>query len=432
MFICSTNKQDAYPEEAYRQTLAVISSGLIPTPGQGPIMHAIWLFLLVDLGLLAVGIYLLFAGHVWLGIFFLVFALLLMHRMSARLRWAVCLQKAHKAVQFGNYPEAEIHLREALKEVERYGPENFRRALLLNALADLYRMQGRYEEAGPFCQEALAILEKVHGPDHIYVAGALTQWGNIIVEQGKLAEAEQHYRRALAIVQDSGKAGQAELAGALNNLAKIYLDQGRYADAEPFYEEALAVLETAGSSEPNARAVVLQNLGVVRQRQQRLAEAEDLFRRALDLLHQAPGSLPARAMCLNNLAATLRRLGRLAEAEPYADQALEIQEMLTPDHPHLAHLLDTRAGLDLAQGRLQVAEAGYRKVLELWTRTHKLDTPDRVETLEDFATLLQQTGRDAEAQELRDRARDIRQRFPAAFGENETAIRPPLRTPHVR
>ena len=51
--------------------------------------------------------------------------------------------------------------------------------------------QGRYSEAVPLAQRALALYEKVLGPDH------------------------------------------PDVATALNNLAELYRRQGRYADAEP-------------------------------------------------------------------------------------------------------------------------------------------------------------------------------------------------------
>ena len=43
--------------------------------------------------------------------------------------------------------------------------------------------QGKLEEAGPLYQRALAIDEKVYGPDHPDVAGALNNWAQLLNEQ---------------------------------------------------------------------------------------------------------------------------------------------------------------------------------------------------------------------------------------------------------
>ena len=46
------------------------------------------------------------------------------------------------------------------------GPEHFDTLGSLNNLAILYDVQGKYEQAEPLYQRALAICEHVHGPEH--------------------------------------------------------------------------------------------------------------------------------------------------------------------------------------------------------------------------------------------------------------------------
>ena len=73
----------------------------------------------------------------------------------------------------------------------------------LNNLAVLYQGTGRYAEAEPLFERALAIREKALGPDH------------------------------------------PDVATRLNNLAVLYRDTGRHAEAEPLYQRALAIREKA-------------------------------------------------------------------------------------------------------------------------------------------------------------------------------------------
>jgi tetratricopeptide (TPR) repeat protein len=66
-------------------------------------------------------------------------------------------------------------------------------------LAELYRVQGRYEEAEPFYQRALALLEKVRGREHPELLGTLTGYAALLRKTGRKAEAKQLDDRAEAI-----------------------------------------------------------------------------------------------------------------------------------------------------------------------------------------------------------------------------------------
>ena len=69
----------------------------------------------------------------------------------------------------------------------------------LNDLAVLYRAQGRYAEAEPLSNRALAISEKALGPEHPDVASTSEQPRGALQAQGRYAEAEPLHKRALAI-----------------------------------------------------------------------------------------------------------------------------------------------------------------------------------------------------------------------------------------
>src|SRR5262245_46930961 len=60
---------------------------------------------------------------------------------------------------------------------------------LLNNLAELYRVQGRYAEAEPLYKRALAISEKALGPDHPNVGIPLSNLALLYQDQGRYAEA---------------------------------------------------------------------------------------------------------------------------------------------------------------------------------------------------------------------------------------------------
>ena len=61
----------------------------------------------------------------------------------------------------------------------------------------LYHPLGRYAEAEPLFQRALAIVEKALGPEHTNVAARLNNLAALYDAQGRYAEAEPLYQRAL-------------------------------------------------------------------------------------------------------------------------------------------------------------------------------------------------------------------------------------------
>src|SRR5580658_3420397 len=65
-------------------------------------------------------------------------------------------------------------------------------------VVELYQA-GRYAEAIPLAQRALAIREKALGPNHPAVAQSLNILALLYDGQGRYAEAEPLYKRALAI-----------------------------------------------------------------------------------------------------------------------------------------------------------------------------------------------------------------------------------------
>ena len=69
--------------------------------------------------------------------------------------------------QQGRYAEA-IPIAEKLLSIneESIGPDHPEVAIILNKLAELYRLVGDYDRAKPMHKRALEINEKVFGPEH--------------------------------------------------------------------------------------------------------------------------------------------------------------------------------------------------------------------------------------------------------------------------
>ena len=79
--------------------------------------------------------------------------------------------------------------------------------------------QGRYSEAIPLAQRALAIREKALGPYHPDVAVSLNYLALLYDKQGRYADAESLYKRSLGIREKALGPDHPDVAVSLNNLA---------------------------------------------------------------------------------------------------------------------------------------------------------------------------------------------------------------------
>ncbi|MFQ5956109.1 MAG: tetratricopeptide repeat protein, partial [Kiloniellales bacterium] len=79
-----------------------------------------------------------------------------------------------------------------------------------------------------------------------------------------------------------------------------------------------------------------------------------------------------------------------------------------PDHPITAALVDSLGVLYKAQGRYAEAEPLYKRSLATWEKAVGPADPNLAKALENYAALLRETGRGAEAFEMGARAIAIR------------------------
>ena len=101
---------------------------------------------------------------------------------------------------------------------------------------------GKYSEAKAPLERALAIWEKVLGPEHPNVATSLDNLALLYDVQGRYEKAEPLYLRSLAIREKVLGAEHSHVAASLNNLAALYNAQGRYEEAKPLNQRSKSVV----------------------------------------------------------------------------------------------------------------------------------------------------------------------------------------------
>lgn len=270
-------------------------------------------------------------------------------------------------VEQGDYAEAEPVLEQSLTLLG--GPTADAAAPVLDELGLVYQETHRFDRAGLVLAQAVALKERVHGPDSWPVAISLNALGALRDAQGRPAEAEALHRRALRLAEAEGR--QAGAAAIRSNLGRVIHLQGRPAEAEPVLRQAAQGVEALLGSEHEDTASAWANLAAALQDLDRHAEAAAILRRSITAYEAAlgPDHLLA-AWSLNALARSVAALEGQAAAGPLYAQALAISEArLSPGHPdrvrrandmaeHL--MLSDRPGEALAMARATGAEVRAR------------------------------------------------------------------------
>lgn len=254
--------------------------------------------------------------------------------------------------RIGDYRGARIYSERALAIREKVlGPEHPDMAWSLNNLALLLRRQSDYAAAHSLYERALAIREKVLGAEHPDTATSLDNLAELLRAQGDYEAARPLYERALAVREKMLGAEHPSTARSLNNLAELLRTQGDYEAARPLCERALAIREkTLGAKHPST-ASSLNNLAMLHYAQSDYRAARPLLERALAISEKVLGpEHPDTAHSLNNLAMLLEAQGDYAAARPSYERALAIcEKVLGPEHPNTK---DIQSNLDGLLGKM--------------------------------------------------------------------------------
>jgi tetratricopeptide (TPR) repeat protein len=256
--------------------------------------------------------------------------------------------------------EAERSLKRALAIGEKvYGPDHPEVATRANNIGQILKGQGDLAGALEYTRRALAIDEKVYGPDHPTVATWANNIGQILKAQGDLAGALEYARRALAIDEKVYGPDHPMVARDANNIGMILKDQGDLAGPLEYTRRALAIDEKVyGPNHPNV-AIDANNIGQILKDEGDLVGALEYTRRALAIDEKAYGpDHPEVATNANNIGQILQAQGDLAGALEYSRRALVIDEKVYgPDHPNVGRDANNIGMILQAQGDLAGALA---------------------------------------------------------------------------
>lgn len=279
------------------------------------------------------------------------------------------MQAATRAYSMGQYAEAEMRLRSAVKfaDAPDRQPKDERLPAALKQLAAVLFSTGKYDEAD------LLLTRLVD----------LSGW-----EYGQIS---------------------AELAEAYNALGTLRRGRGVSKDAIPLFERSYPIhLQLFGEGPEMAQDFM--QLGGAHADMQEFPKAEGYFYQALRILAKVHGPLDGRLLpVLDQLAGVLRLQRRYEAAVPQYWRALAIRErVFGPLSPELIPTIDGLSYVLFGLRRFTEAEPLYQRLLRLWQGAAGLDSPFVALTLEKMSEFYLAYGDPDEAACLSRKAQEIR------------------------
>lgn len=255
---------------------------------------------------------------------------------------------------WGDLPQAFLLLDKALEiAITALGENHQTVAFYCNELAILSVGMKQYRSAEERFQQALAIRERLLGPEDPAIAEILVVFAGLLCQMGKYSQAEALAQRAFAIQAHDVEPLDYKMAPLLNCLGLIAKCQGRYTEAKQLLQQAIQTYEqTLGSGHffVGASKKLLADIAF---RQAQYPQAATLYQEALQLLEQRMGP-----QHYSTVAALMLALGKSYFAQKKYTQAealyqkacLNCKKAIPPDVGRQATGLLYLAELNLVRG----------------------------------------------------------------------------------
>jgi serine/threonine-protein kinase len=301
----------------------------------------------------------------------------------------------------GKQEEAESLYRAALEIDREHGSRAMVGLDLNNLSVNLWR-RGKYAEALPLAEEALAVRRELRGEEHTDVASSLLNLASILQATGHYDRAEQLLRQCLAMRRKLLGTAHPHVAIALSNLGLLLSTRGRLEESEQAHREALAIRRAAFGDDHLEVATSLNNLGTVLYGKGDRAGAVEHFERALAIWRRELSETHPNVLSgLNNLGAARRDLGDLAGAERVLREALALRrKALGEQHPDVGQSLSNLGELLARKGEYAEAESSFRAGLATWRAALGAHHPTVAFALVGLGRMMLTQGRCAEAEPL--------------------------------
>ncbi|KAK6526371.1 hypothetical protein TWF694_004968 [Orbilia ellipsospora] len=280
------------------------------------------------------------------------------------------------------------------------------------AMAQIYKIQGKYTEAIQWLRRALAGMKKCLGENHVLTIMATQNMALIYQEQGKNTMEVLHLLEgifnsenpsdelaALTIAHNFGflmyKNGwqpaeainlmvrvlfrrlnvlgenHADTLASMHDLARIFTTQGNYTKAVQALLKVLAGRKILGEHHPST-LVTVYDLALVYKEQGKYTEAMQLLEKVLDGRKKVLGEdHPDTFITIHSIASVYSDQGKYAEAIQCLQKALALETILGENHPLILNTVLAVAQAYMNQDKYTEASQPIRRLLalphELWS-----------------------------------------------------------------
>ena len=270
-----------------------------------------------------------------------------MNASQATLLAHLLVDRAHLDVDLDDLPAAIAGVDEALALLATWPASDAEtsaaRAAALFMQAELMALDNRLAQAVPCFEEAVALMESVHGARALVVGRHRYLFATALADGRCTTEALREYRRALSLFREAG--GATDL-----NAAIVALDLGRVlAVAGVERNEGLALLRqardifTARASNISLRYLAGANLYLAEALVEdgELGQAREATEAAVALFRDKVEIAPQRALAQVIHARFLSECGEYAASNHVLEQTrLDFEKRFGADHPHTAQVVN--------------------------------------------------------------------------------------------
>ena len=185
-------------------------------------------------------------------------------------------------------------------------------------LADIYKQQYKYEEAGELYERAINFMEEIG--DRLGQAVAYERLGRMSYCLSEYIKAKEYFEKVLIITIETGE--RRGEAASYVNLANVFRSLGEYEKASDHLIQALAIYIETGNKAGEASSY--ENLGTVYFSLLECDKAKEYHEKALAIDIEI-GNRAGEATSYGNLGTVFQSLGDYEKAKEYLDKALTIE-----------------------------------------------------------------------------------------------------------
>lgn len=312
----------------------------------------------------------------------------------------------------GRFAEAESYLTRSIASYELIISTHRDLANAHFQLGDVYGQEGREAEAVDQMQIAVAIWEKVEGPNGVDVQHGLLRLAIVQSELGNTGAAKSLGDRVSSITR-ADSSGKLD-ADTLNNEALVAEEQHDFLKAEVLFQNSCKADEQAGESRLLNLAQTLSNLGDLYRdnKQFDIRKAEAPLERGLAIREKVLGPTHIEVgRSLSGLSLLYFYERKSLAAAQSARRALPILEKnMGPDGLEVSTVLNRLGIAERDLGQFQQAESDLKRALAIREKGPIPNQSWIAISLENLASVYVASGDTAKAEPLFARANEIRSR----------------------